>query len=141
MSPRPVSHQVLDACLKYSWPGNVRELQNFVCRLLLREDEEELLRELSHTPSSGAIEDAKYQEPTVEHLGLKSLSRNVRSQAEKQIIEEMLARTCWNRTVAARLLKISYKSLRSKIQRYGITAMGHLGDTKSEARQLMFLGK
>lgn len=141
VSPRPVSHQVLDACLKYPWPGNVRELQSFVCRLLLREDEEELLRELSHTPSSGAIEDAKYQEPTIEHLGLKSLSRNVRSQAEKQIIEDMLARTCWNRTEAARLLKISYKSLRSKIQQYGITAMGHSRDTESESRHVMLLGK
>jgi two-component system, NtrC family, response regulator AtoC len=121
--PRPISGRVLEACLEYSWPGNVRELESLVCRLLLEEDEEALIARLEGASAPDTIEETSMDEPSFVHLGLKSLTREIRVQAEKHAIQQTLARTCWNRTEAARLLKISYKSLLNKIQQYGISAL------------------
>lgn len=50
--------------------------------------------------------------------------RTLRTQAEIEVIQCALGHTGWNRGQAARLLKISYRSLLLKIQRYKITHQG-----------------
>jgi DNA-binding NtrC family response regulator len=47
--------------------------------------------------------------------------RTLRTRAEIEAIQRALGRTGWNRSQAARLLKISYRSLLLKIQRHKIT--------------------
>ena len=51
---------------------------------------------------------------------LKFLVRNRKDETEIQAITKALAETNWNRTRAARLLHISYRSLLYKIQQHGI---------------------
>jgi two-component system, NtrC family, response regulator AtoC len=122
MPRKPLTPRVLEACMQYSWPGNVRELQSFACRFLLREDQEALIAELRETQSGSLAHGESEEDASPLNRSLKSIGRQVRVQAEKQIIEKTLVRTCWNRTEAARLLQISYKSLRSKIRQYEISA-------------------
>ncbi|ERR1700733_1237853 len=47
--------------------------------------------------------------------------RTMRTRAEIEAIQRALGHTGWNRSQAARLLKISYRSLLLKIQRHKIT--------------------
>jgi DNA-binding NtrC family response regulator len=47
--------------------------------------------------------------------------RTLRTRAEIQAIQRALGHTGWNRSQAARLLKISYRSLLLKIQQHKIT--------------------
>lgn len=49
---------------------------------------------------------------------LKSLVQTVKLEAEKNAIAAALERTGWNRKAAARLLKVSYRSLLYKIEQY-----------------------
>jgi DNA-binding NtrC family response regulator len=53
-------------------------------------------------------------------VGLKSLSRSAKDEAEAAAITRALEQTNWNRKQAAALLKISYKALLYKIRQYGI---------------------
>lgn len=51
--------------------------------------------------------------------------RTLRKRAEIQAIQQALGYAGWNRTRAARLLEISYRSLLLKIQRHKITRESH----------------
>jgi len=53
-------------------------------------------------------------------LGLKSLARSARENAEAHAIIRALQQTNWNRKQAAEQLKISYKALLYKIREYEI---------------------
>jgi DNA-binding NtrC family response regulator len=52
--------------------------------------------------------------------GLKSLLRSLKGEAERTAIAQALDQTHWNRTQAARLLNISYRTLLYKIHQYGL---------------------
>jgi len=127
---RTFSPAVLEACQAHAWPGNLRELENFVKRYLVMGDDEELaLRELKRgsellservrvapETSPGAGEEAvESQEST---SGLRSLVQSVKGETERNAIAVALEQTHWNRKAAARLLKVSYRTLLYKIQQY-----------------------
>jgi two-component system response regulator AtoC len=54
----------------------------------------------------------------METLNLKKIAREASEKAEKKIIRETLHETHWNRKETAKLLRVSYKALLYKIQRY-----------------------
>jgi two-component system response regulator AtoC len=120
---------LLRAFTEYPWPGNVRELENFIRRLVVlgnaRQLQEEILARIKATPSKpsdvpGA--DAPNASPGQPEppLGLREIARRAAREAERRAIQEVLGRVRWNRTKAARLLKISYKTLLSKIAECGL---------------------
>ena len=53
---------------------------------------------------------------------LKSLVQNVKLEAERNAISAALEKTGWNRKAAARLLKVSYRTLLYKIEQYHMTS-------------------
>jgi DNA-binding NtrC family response regulator len=53
---------------------------------------------------------------------LKSLIQSVKSEAERNAIAAALEKTGWNRKAAARLLKVSYRTLLYKIDHYNMSA-------------------
>jgi DNA-binding NtrC family response regulator len=57
-------------------------------------------------------------------LNLKEVGKQAAEVAEKEIIQNTLQETHWNRKQAAKLLRVSYKALLYKIQKY------HLDDIK-----------
>jgi two-component system response regulator AtoC len=136
MTPRTFSPAVLEACHAYSWPGNLRELEEFVKRYLMMGD-----KELAFGPqrSEAAFEHvspaAQNFEPDMVALNgngnggqasglnsLKSLVQSVRFEAERSAIATALEKTGWNRKAAARLLKVSYRTLLYKIEQYHMSA-------------------
>jgi len=52
---------------------------------------------------------------------LKSLLHSVRTEAERNAIVAALQKTGWNRKAAARLIKVSYRTLLYKIDQYHLT--------------------
>jgi two-component system nitrogen regulation response regulator GlnG len=110
--------------LAYDWPGNVRELRNTVRRaVLLSVDMIELkhLRQAMSpalgTPSVGV---SAPQPDTKQGFALHDLVSEVTTQLERALIQHVLQETNGNKTQAAKLLKIGYKTLYRKMREYTI---------------------
>jgi two-component system response regulator AtoC len=130
LPPRDLSPAVLEASQRYSWPGNVRELENFVKRYLMIGDGDLTMgwsdaEDASGTQSSrtrsialckGSSDDSHGSASSSKSL--KSLIENVKCEAERNAIAAALERTGWNRKAAARLLKVSYRTMFYKIDQY-----------------------
>ena len=109
--PKPaIAPEVLDIFLRYDWPGNVRELKNLVERIFIV-NEREIIRP-EDLPSDFLWH---FSDPPNE-LALAEVRRN----AETRAIVDMLYRTRGDKESAARILQISPRTLRHKIQAYGI---------------------
>lgn len=135
LPPRTYSAAVLDACQRYSWPGNLKEMETFVKRYLVAGDQGSLLREMpaaSPSEDDSAMQKSAWaadaadesatdsREPRPESL--KSMIQNIKSEAEKNAIGAALKTTGWNRKAAARLLRVSYRTLLYKIEQYQMRA-------------------
>jgi DNA-binding NtrC family response regulator len=97
--------KALDLLVRYAWPGNVRELANAVERALVvgrppTVQADDLPLQLN---SPGSL-------PTGESL----------ADVERTQVEKILARTGWNITRAAEVLRIDRVTLYNKIKKYGL---------------------
>jgi two-component system response regulator AtoC len=112
---RKLSDGLTRAFLGYQWPGNVRELESAVKRYVVLGGEPEILAELrtrARTISSGAWVPSAGGEMG---LSLKDIGRRAAHRAEQAALLSTLERVNWSRAEAARLLKISYKTLLNKL--------------------------
>jgi two-component system response regulator AtoC len=145
LPPRTFSASALDACHAHSWPGNLRELEEFVKRYLMMGDKELIFTTPKLEPEPRNGNSTRTSRPTREALvvdddedkssspnSLKSLVQSVRCEAERNAIATALEKTGWNRKAAARLLKVSYRTLLYKIEQYHMTS--------SEAHPSAFTG-
>jgi two-component system, NtrC family, response regulator AtoC len=130
---RIFSPAALDACQRHSWPGNLGELEKFVKRYLVMgdgrldvgslEQSSDMAFWNSYLPQSQE-RDALLTEPAEAQpgiSGLKSLVQSVKGEAERNAIATALDQARWNRKAAARLLKVSYRTLLYKIEQYHMT--------------------
>lgn len=116
-----ISQSCMAALMKHSWPGNVRELQNVIERAVILCSEGCVL-ETAHLglaqtidPSLFAISSpAASSHPIADDTG-KFFSL---SDIEKRHILAAMERTKGNRTVAAKQLGISIRTLRNKLNEY-----------------------
>ena len=102
-----LSEEAREAIRAYAWPGNVRELENRIKRAAVMAQGTTLQPEdleLSAAPAPAA------------YLTL----REARSQFEKQLIRQALARTSGNVTRAAEELGISRQALHESMHKYGL---------------------
>ena len=118
--PEPTMSQDLLALFgAYDWPGNVRELENLVKRWIVLGDEDQVRSELeSRTRMKNPERHAEHQingERIDLGLGLREIGRRAAREAEQTALRRALERVGWNRAAAARLLKISYKTLLQKL--------------------------
>src|SRR5271165_4562459 len=124
LSPRSFPPGVLGACQSHSWPGNLRELENFVKRYLMGGGKEPTFGGDKSEPEDVADYDtmAPPASPSRSSISdgnsLRSVVQSVRLEAERNAIAAALESTNWNRKAAARLLKVSYRTLLYKIERY-----------------------
>jgi transcriptional regulator with GAF, ATPase, and Fis domain len=141
-----IADDALAALEAHSWPGNIRELENVLERTILFTKGDRIERtdlqlagasEPAHAhapvaPTSSApsgpipLPDLDDDDPVSgEHAGspsgsLKDIVRAETSRVERELIVKALDETGGNVTQAARLLKISRKSLQMKMKEFGL---------------------
>jgi len=120
---------------KNAWPGNVRELRNVVDHLVIRSrgaavDLAELRRSLgSPVPAPGAAQAASgagAEEPLPdpagpEFPGMKDLLEQSARGIKRRLILAALERSNGNKSEAARMLQVDYKTLYNLIKELDIT--------------------
>jgi DNA-binding NtrC family response regulator len=134
----------------YEWPGNIRELENMIKRIVILQDEQLAIREMTRAPRvapayatagvAGAVrpQAVSPDEPDeVDSLPadeasattdaapasskLADLAKAAALKAERVAIEDALHHVHWNRRRAAEQLGVSYKTLLNKIKECGIS--------------------
>jgi transcriptional regulator with PAS, ATPase and Fis domain len=122
-------HQKLSAAalrrfMTYHWPGNVRELENVVKRTVLLGADASLVDDgevaaASDPPAPASAPDVT--EAVAEgELSLREIARRAALAAERAALREVLERAHWNRSKAAKRLKVSYRTLRRRIVHCGL---------------------
>ena len=114
-SGKRFSEEALHALQHYSFPGNVRELENIVERAVAM--------------SLGSVIEAQdlllmpvEQAPPEVSLGSKYPLTKYLDDVERQALLDALQQTGFNRTAAARLLGLTFRTIRYRMERLGIRA-------------------
>ncbi len=114
---KDVSKEVLNMLMGYPWKGNVRELENAIERAVI----------LSEGPTIEPEHISLNPVPSKSTLGLLPMNGTLEEAAkealrlaETQRISKALRETKGNKSRAAELLSVSYKTLLTKIKEYGI---------------------
>ncbi|MDH4187279.1 MAG: sigma 54-interacting transcriptional regulator, partial [Nitrospira sp.] len=109
---RPLSPEAMQVLASYSWPGNVRELRNVIEGIMLmslgtgpigRDDALALLPKTRGTLQAENLTDVPLEE------------------IERRHILRVLDASNGNKTQAAKTLEIDYKTLLTKLKKYGLT--------------------
>ena len=108
------SGEALRALQGYDFPGNVRELENIIERALALCSGGMITVEDLH------ISTGEPQQKEQLGLGEKSSLPEYLDRVEKQALLEALQQTGFNRTAAARLLGLSLRTIRYRMERLGI---------------------
>jgi DNA-binding NtrC family response regulator len=116
--PKVMAKDALEMLLDYPWKGNVRELENCIERAIILCDGEIIL------PEHITLNEKILFESTFRNLPMDgTLEETVKEAtrvAETQRIIRALRETGGNKTRAAELLRVSYKTLLTKIKDYNI---------------------
>lgn len=115
-----IDHKALQIFINYNWEGNLRELENMVERLVLLNENDDLIT-FKDIPSSlkAGIEDQNNSYYDELNKALESY--------EKQHIINILKKTNGSRAETAKLLKIDVSTLYRKMMRYNISDSESMG--------------
>ncbi len=114
---KKVDPKVLDLFKSYRWPGNIRELSNAIRSAVVLADN---VIEPEHLPTSIRFYEQKEAPASaIPPVGDAAL-RDVLKKVEREHIIATLEKTAWNRTEAAKILGIDYKTLYNKMKEHGI---------------------
>ena len=124
--------ETMEYLMQNDWPGNVRELENAVSRYVVlgklhetsnidgdRAGEVNIKSKVSKGAEEMAAPTPQTESPQ-EEISLKKVAKEAVLKAEREVILKVLKMTRWNKSKAAKLLKISYKALLYKIKDCGI---------------------
>jgi two-component system response regulator PilR (NtrC family) len=111
-----LEEQAMQALAQYDFPGNVRELENILERAMALCDGQNItVADLQLTPPE-AVEVVRTSEGSEGKWPLQEYLDRV----EKEAILEALEKTRYNRTAAAKLLGITFRAMRYRMERLGI---------------------
>jgi two-component system, NtrC family, response regulator PilR len=113
---RNISSYAMELLMNYAFPGNIRELENIIERSVAMETSNIILPEsLTLYSSDASIGDSKLD---ITDRGI-DLNEEL-NKFEKMLIEKALQKTKGSKKKAAGLLKITFDSLRHRIEKLGV---------------------
>ncbi len=111
VTKKKLSNEAIKKVQSSKWRGNVRELENTMHRAILISVEDEIEAEAIHLSDAPA--------PVKEETS-QTAEGGTLADMEKEMILNTLDQTLGNRTHAAKILGISIRTLRNKLQQYNI---------------------
>lgn len=114
------SDEAMEHLVNYPWPGNVREIRNTIKKAALLADNIIRPEHLSLKTMVCSMEDALPFDAGRAARTLKDVSHKATAEAEKTMIQDTLKITNGNKSKAAKLLNIDYKTICYKIKNYRI---------------------
>jgi len=110
-----ITSEALDKLMKYDYPGNVRELENIIEHAVVLCREENIA--LEDLPINV---EASYEKMILDPHNLENNYEEKMKAFETELIQEALSRTNGNQSAAARLLNITERHFRSRLERLGL---------------------
>ena len=124
------STSAIECLFNYKWPGNVRELKNTIRQAVLLCSDNAAIeaddlaiskpRLKTDLPDTQKEQPLKTETDNYDDVSLKDIVKKGISNIERNVITDVLKRTGGNKSKAARMLKIDYKTMHYKIKEYGI---------------------
>ena len=134
---KKLTEKALNFLIQQQYPGNVRELRNIVERAITLSDDDRIdLQHLQSAPMRvlqktepnnttasneavthiSTVDKAKSDALQIPEEGLEQFLENV----EKEVLLNALNQTHWNRTLAAKKLGMTFRSLRYRLKKFGL---------------------
>jgi len=119
------SGEAMDLLVGHEWPGNVRELRNVVkratlmCSRTIKAADVRAAGTPARRPALPMLRPPDIAEIIKGQLSLKDISREAARQMEQFVIAAVLKQTGGNRSKAAKLLNVDYKTLYYKAKDLG----------------------
>lgn len=119
-----ISAEAMEQLKLYDYPGNVRELENMIERTIALESGATILPEslppMVNTPSGRKMASSHEIEVTTEGIDLEK----VIGQIEKELLVKAIHAANGTKKKAAKLLNISFRSMRYRIEKYNLGVVG-----------------
>lgn len=119
-----ISVEAMDILKKYNYPGNVRELENMIERTVALESGATILPE-SLPPMVNTSSGRKMASSNEIEIGDDGLDLDkVIGQIEKELLIKAIHSSGGIKKKAAKLLKISFRSMRYRVEKYSLGVIG-----------------
>lgn len=119
-----ISDEAMEQLKKYDYPGNVRELENLIERTVALEAGATILPEslppIVNTPSGKKMASSHEIQVSDEGVDLEK----VIGQIEKELLIKAIHQANGVKKKAAKLLNISFRSMRYRVEKYNLGTMG-----------------
>ncbi|MBM6617354.1 sigma-54 interaction domain-containing protein [Bacillus suaedaesalsae] len=113
-----ITEEALRYLMEYHWPGNVRELENILGRAVIYMKPNETKIELSHIPKLEPQGQTKIDQGPNE-INVRTLNDMV-EEFEANILSRVIQQNNGNKTLTAKQLNISLRSLYYKLDKYHV---------------------
>ena len=120
------SESAIDILLAYTWPGNVRQLRSTIRRAVLLADDiiTDKHLDIDRAPVSERGSSPEMAKILQGGFSYKDILHQQTVALERKMISRALEHTGGNKAKAARLLRIDYKTIHTKVKHLGITMKG-----------------
>ncbi|MFC4324045.1 sigma 54-interacting transcriptional regulator [Litchfieldia salsa] len=114
-----LTQDAVNHLMNYQWPGNVRELENVLGRAVIFMKSNEFVIDVQHLKSLEAIKPETVQTEVEKAESERSLAE-ILELYEAEVISKKLAQFNGNKTLTAKSLEISLRSLYYKLEKYNL---------------------
>ncbi|PLX38519.1 MAG: sigma-54-dependent Fis family transcriptional regulator [Hyphomicrobiales bacterium] len=122
ITPKPIAAEARRQLLANRWPGNVRELENTLHRAVLLATGEEIDTDAIRMPDGSSLTSGPEGPAARAAMTAEAVTRSLVgltvAEVERDLILDTLDHCLGNRTHAAKILGISIRTLRNKLNQY-----------------------